>query len=104
MAYSKCPKCENGYFEVTENFPSKSNFKLLFVQCSVCGSVVGTMDYWNIGTLVKELEKKVGLGTSTSTINSNLDVINQNLARIFQHIQIMNSKLKEIEDKITKQK
>jgi hypothetical protein len=104
MAYSKCPKCDNGYFEVTENSPSKSNFKLLFVQCSSCGSVVGTMDYWNIGTLVKELEKKVGFGTSTSNINSNLDVINQNIARLFQQIQFTNNKLKEIEEKIDKQK
>jgi hypothetical protein len=104
MAYSKCPKCDNGYFEVTENSPSKSNFKLLFVQCSSCGSVVGTMDYWNIGTLVKELEKKVGFGTSTSNINSNLDIINQNIARLFQQIQFTNSKLKEIEEKIDKQK
>lgn len=104
MAYSKCPKCDNGYFEVTENSPSKSNFKLLFVQCSSCGSVVGTMDYLNIGTLVKELENKVGFGTSTSNINANLDVINQNIARLFQQLQITNNKLKEIEEKINKQK
>lgn len=104
MAYSKCPKCENGYFEVTENSPAKSNFKLLFVQCSRCGSVVGTMDYWNIGTLIKELERKIGFGSSTSNINSNLDVINQNIARLFQHIQFTNNKLREIEEKIDKKK
>ena len=104
MAYSKCPKCDNGYFEVTENSPSKSNFKLLFVQCSSCGSVVGTMDYWNIGTLLKELEQKVGFGTSTSTINSNLDVINQNITKLFQNLQATNNKLKEIEEKIDRQK
>jgi hypothetical protein len=102
MAHSKCPKCDNGYFEVTENSPSKSNFKLLFVQCSSCGSVVGTIDYFNIGTLVKELKEKVGLDSSTSNINSNLDVINQNIVRLFQLMQTTNQKLHEIEEKINR--
>ncbi|MGN6196936.1 MAG: hypothetical protein ACTHOB_18490 [Ginsengibacter sp.] len=104
MAYSKCPKCENGFFEVSENSPSKSNFKLMFVQCSKCGTVVGTMDYWNIGTLLKDLEKKVGFDSSSSTVNNNLDIINSNIAKLFQLLQSTNRKLSEIEEKINRDK
>lgn len=100
MANSKCPKCDNAHFEVAENSPSKSKYKLMFIQCSKCGSVVGTMDYWNIGILLKELEGKVGLGSYTSAITKNFAIINQNIATLFEQIQIANSKLKEIEDKI----
>ncbi|HMK03805.1 MAG TPA: hypothetical protein VK489_06420 [Ferruginibacter sp.] len=90
MAYSKCPKCDNTYFEVTENAPTKSNYKLLFVQCSKCGSVVGTMDFYNIGTLIGELEKKVdniSLSSSTSSINNNLNIVNQNIANLFNYVK-----------------
>lgn len=90
MAYSKCPKCENTYFEVTENSPTKSNYKLLFVQCSKCGSVVGTMDYYNIGARISELEKKIdniSLSSSTSSINNNLNVVNHNIANLFNLVK-----------------
>lgn len=62
------------------------------------------MDYWNIGTLVKELEGKVGFGTSTSAITTNFAIINQNIKTLSEQIQITISKLKEIEGKITNQK
>jgi|GEM_PF-541405 RNase P subunit RPR2 len=56
---STCSKCGNCLFEVTEQKPNNSNYKLLFVQCSSCGSVVGVMDYYNIGARTFELEKKL---------------------------------------------
>lgn len=91
MAYSKCPKCDSTRFEVKENSPAHSNFKLLFVQCSSCGAVVGTMDYFNIGARLSELEKKVDeLKSSTyssSSVNTNLDVINNNIARLFNYMK-----------------
>jgi hypothetical protein len=91
MAYSKCPKCDDSSFEVKENSPRHSNFKLLFVQCSSCGSVIGTMDYYNIGTRISELEKKIdelkSSSNSLSTINSNLDVINNNVTRLFNFVK-----------------
>lgn len=46
MAYSKCAKCDNTYFEVVENSPARSNYKLMFVQCSKCGTPIGE---WIIG-------------------------------------------------------
>ncbi|NMB41493.1 MAG: hypothetical protein GX996_06105 [Firmicutes bacterium] len=31
----------------------------MFVQCKSCGTVVGSMDYFNLSTLIHELEEKV---------------------------------------------
>jgi len=46
---------------MVENSPSKSNYKVMFIQCSKCGSVVGVMDYYNIGTLISKLADKLGV-------------------------------------------
>ena len=61
MAMSTCVKCGNSSFEVKENSPSKSNYKLMFIQCSSCGGVVGVMDYFNIGDFVVKIAKKLGI-------------------------------------------
>jgi hypothetical protein len=52
MALSVCPKCDSHAFETKVNEPHDSNFKLLFVQCRQCGTVVGVLDYYNIGHFV----------------------------------------------------
>lgn len=59
MAWSTCPKCDNHSFELVEDTPIGSAFKLMFVQCTSCGAVVGVMDYYNIGQRMNELEKKI---------------------------------------------
>ena len=90
MAFSKCPKCDSTYFEVETKQPSKSNYKLMFVQCSSCGCVVGTMDYWNIGTKIIELEKKIDSIThGNSFIRSDLNVVNQNIANLYTLIRTL---------------
>ena len=99
MAQSKCPKCDATSFEIMENSPKNSNFKIIFIQCSNCGCVVGTMDYFNLGAKINELEQKVtalntgvvnvnnALITLDSTINNNDKVIVQNLAVIDNDIK-----------------
>ncbi len=47
-------------FEAKEFFPTHSNFKVQFIQCATCGTVVGVMDYWSISNLIIELAKKLG--------------------------------------------
>jgi len=61
MAMSTCIKCGNKTFETSENSPGGSNFKMFFVQCSSCGGVVGVMDFYNIGQLVHDLAKGLGV-------------------------------------------
>jgi DNA-directed RNA polymerase subunit N (RpoN/RPB10) len=39
--------------------PGNWRFKIMFVQCASCGTVVGTMDYFNLSTLIHELKEKV---------------------------------------------
>ncbi len=83
MARSKCPKCDNTKFELIENSPFNSKYKLLFVQCNSCGSVVGSMDYDNIGTAINILEKKVDTLSANSVTINDLNVINVNLGKLF---------------------
>jgi translation initiation factor 2 beta subunit (eIF-2beta)/eIF-5 len=49
------------FFEVVEKEPTHSNFKLLFVQCSSCGAVVGVLDHYNIGSLIHDLAEKLNV-------------------------------------------
>lgn len=91
MAISKCPRCQKSYFETVVQSPKNSNYKLIFVQCQSCQSVVGVLDYYNIGTLAKDIEKKVDSLSSQirniSNVNSNLNIINNNILEIKQLIQ-----------------
>jgi len=61
MAYSTWVKCGSTSFEIKENSPKGSQFKLMFVQCSSCGGVVAVMDYYNIGVLIHSLAKKLNI-------------------------------------------
>jgi hypothetical protein len=60
MATSTCVKCGNHGFELVERTPSRSEFKLSFIQCASCGGVVGVLDFFNIGYLLQRLAKKLG--------------------------------------------
>ena len=61
MALSTCPKCNNQTFEVVEHTPQKSKFKFFFIQCSKCGAVVGTHEYFHLGTLIKKFAQKLNI-------------------------------------------
>jgi len=41
--------------------PNTSNFKVLFIQCAACGGVAGVMDFYNIGQLIHNFAKKMGI-------------------------------------------
>jgi len=56
---SKCPKCENSEFEVVNETPVNSNYELIFVRCTNCHTVVGAIDYYNVGALIKKLALKL---------------------------------------------
>jgi len=58
---SKCPKCENTSFEIELNTPAKSRMKVWFVQCSMCKTVIGVMDYYAIGETVYKIAKKLNV-------------------------------------------
>lgn len=59
MAASSCPKCDSHTFETTVETPTGSHYKLLFVQCAMCGAVVGVMDYYNIGAVLGDIADSI---------------------------------------------
>lgn len=63
MAITSCAKCGTHFFEVKQVEPHGSDYKINFVQCSKCGTVVGVMDVENIGEVLKmqnDALKKIG--------------------------------------------
>lgn len=59
MATSMCPRCDGNEFEMAETSPKGSRWKFQFVQCASCGSVVGVLDYMNIGAMVADLGEEL---------------------------------------------
>jgi predicted nucleic-acid-binding Zn-ribbon protein len=57
--HSKCPKCEQTEFEVVNEIPVNSNYELIFVRCKHCLTVVGVLDYYNVGSLINKLANKL---------------------------------------------
>lgn len=58
---TQCPKCENTSFELVEDTPRESSFKMMFVRCCSCNTAVGIVDYYNAGYLVKQLAEKLNV-------------------------------------------
>lgn len=58
---TKCPACQKYGFEVVTEEPKDSNFKLMIVRCQSCKTAIGAMDFYNIGTLIHELAKKLNV-------------------------------------------
>jgi hypothetical protein len=56
---SKCPCCSGTSFKIEQAAPYRSPFKLNFVQCSACQTVVGVMEYNNIGALIFAQNKAI---------------------------------------------
>ena len=68
-------------WELSEESPSGSNFKVFFVRCMLCKVPVGVVDYFDVHTKVDRVEKltKV-LGDS---ITGMLGQIDENVRRLF---------------------
>ncbi len=56
---SKCAHCKSFSFELVEQVPIGSNYKLFFVQCSICKNPVGVLEYFNSGAQIGKVEKKI---------------------------------------------
>lgn len=64
MAVPTCPKCDSRTFETQVFEPRGSRFKLMSVNCTSCGAVVGVTDFWNIGQTLMDLGKRLGFDLS----------------------------------------
>jgi hypothetical protein len=56
-----CPKCSGTSFSLEELKVQKSAYRIFGVCCTHCGAVVGTQDYYNIGSLIHNLAKKLNV-------------------------------------------
>lgn len=61
MAQSTCGKCGKHNFEIKENTPENSGFKLLFVQCKSCGVPISTISFINTNTQIDGLSKQINI-------------------------------------------
>lgn len=78
MAHSTCPKCTSASFEVKEAEPRNSSYKLIFVQCSSCGAVVGVLPYYDAGVLAKDNQQDL------SALKHQLSHVEHTLSQIAQ--------------------
>ncbi len=70
MATSKCGACNSTTFEIKENSPKGSNFKLYVFQCASWGAVVGGFEYQSNNVLLDKLSdavRKIGRQLNVST-------------------------------------
>ena len=62
MATSKCPRCEGTSFEIVEAKRLKdANFRMNFIQCSSCGTVVGVTSFHDVSSLLIKLAERLGV-------------------------------------------
>lgn len=81
MAFSTCPKCTSTSFEVKEAEPRNSSYKMIFVQCSSCGAVVGTMPYYDAGILAKDNQAEL------TKVKQQLTQVEYSLSQIAQALR-----------------
>jgi predicted nucleic-acid-binding Zn-ribbon protein len=59
MANSKCPHCKSTSFELQEVSPTKSKYKLNFIQCSSCGAPFGITEYYNTTAMLEKQNEAI---------------------------------------------
>jgi len=78
MARSTCPKCTYNLFEIKEAEPRNSTYKIIFIQCSRCGAVVGTMTFYYAGVLAKDNQEQLNaIKVQLSNLEQLLSLIRQ---------------------------
>ena len=80
MATSKFQKCSHTVFEVIENTPTGSKFKIDFVQCKSCGTPIAAIDFYNTGSLLIEQREQI------NNITKQLPAIQQALEYLVQNL------------------
>lgn len=70
-----CPKCDKHTFQMEETTVAQCDYTLVMVKCSNCGTVVGVMDRYNIGTQNEEI--KGVLQTIAKDVKQNQYILGQ---------------------------
>lgn len=78
---SKCGHCGGFMWELSEESPTHSNYKLFFVRCSLCKVPVGVVDYYDTYSKLVTIEKTVK--TLGDAIINMLTIIDANIRKLF---------------------
>lgn len=78
---SKCGHCGGFMWELSQEAPSGSAFKVNFIRCSMCKVPVGVLPFYDIHSKLETMEKQNK--TLGETITYSLRVIDDNIRRLF---------------------
>lgn len=82
FSLAKCGHCGHMGTKLHEIEPSGSAYKLQAVCCQSCNSILGVVDFFNVGTLLKNAEKEQKkLAAQAQSIDSRLAQIERLLKR-----------------------
>jgi len=56
-SFSKCPKCEQTGFELVEDTPYKSEYKMWYLRCMSCKTLVTALEYYDINSRLEKLAR-----------------------------------------------
>jgi len=54
---TKCPKCENKQFELVEDYPTNSSFKMFYIRCSSCKTFLQALPYNDTNNMIDRIIK-----------------------------------------------
>lgn len=59
MISAACPHCRNRSFALQEIEPAGSKVKFNLVTCEKCGAPFGAVEYYSLGTLLRNQERAI---------------------------------------------
>jgi hypothetical protein len=57
----KCPHCDGTSWRTEIIEPRLSNYKLTAIVCESCNAPAGFLDFFNIGDMLMEINKRLGI-------------------------------------------
>jgi len=61
MSSSKCPKCQNTGFEMSEENVHNCNYLLPIIRCQTCKTAIGVIEYYAIQEKFHKLAEKLNI-------------------------------------------
>lgn len=82
---SICPHCKSIIWELVTESPNGSTVKINFIRCMTCKAPIGVIPFFDLYAKLELMDKEIkALKSSNSTIASVLQVIDQNIRKLFQ--------------------
>ena len=54
---TKCPKCEKIQFELVEDYPTGSNFKMIYIRCCSCKTFLQALSFSDTNDVLDRIVK-----------------------------------------------